>query len=331
MLTAVVGAVGAAVLLARPPATRDPASRSEASTRAAGVLADLSSVDYAARIGDGWVIVDGREKVLHITDSSGNVLRQIGRRGRGPGEFEYPQLVAVTDSLIYVAQLGRPELSAFDYDGHFVRQVPATAACGTGALELLAAAHTEVVAVRRCLEPPRRMRLQLERLIDGSLQPWGLADTIPFAAGGFIPMTYPLLALDDRRVLFGDGGTGCVRSIDLATSAASGATCLDWLPRLATPDSIRQDFRARTRGRVQDLDSLPRVLRIALLESALVTMVPIDPERFQWLRIDAAVQSKDAEPLGRPWSKASFLHRNTQLIVTEDDDGIHLEVIRVRP
>jgi hypothetical protein len=332
MGAALLGLAGSLLVLTRPAGTpsASDSDRRPATDTTAGILPDLSSVDDAVPLANGWVIVDGRERTLHVTDSQGNVRRRIGRRGQGPGEFQYPRLVAVTATRLYAAQLGRPDLSEFDHEGRFIRLVRSSAPCGIGAPEMLAGSATELLVLRRCTEPPRRIRLQLERLIDGELRPWGWTDTIPMPPGGQIPFSIPVMALDTEAVLIGDGGSGCLRRIRLADGVPSPPSCLAWLPRLVTSDSLRQALREQSRGRLQVPDSQPRLYRLTVFRDQLAALVPDQQEHVRWVLVGDGKTSAPLASIGPSTRELSFLSHDTQLIVTDTDDGIRLEVRRAQ-
>ena len=53
-------------------------------------------------------ILDGKEATVNVFDKSGKRLRNIGRRGQGPGEFEMPLgLQAISGRILIVASMGR--------------------------------------------------------------------------------------------------------------------------------------------------------------------------------------------------------------------------------
>ena len=41
------------------------------------------------------IIVDGRQRIIHAVDPSGNYLQQIGANGSGPGEYQFPGIVEI--------------------------------------------------------------------------------------------------------------------------------------------------------------------------------------------------------------------------------------------
>ena len=85
---------------------------------------DFGEVRAAARFRSGQIAVaDGKTSVIRFYDSTGTFLRQVGRKGQGPGEFQEIGLLWSTpeDSLLVYDLVSR-RLSTFDPSGTFVHQ-----------------------------------------------------------------------------------------------------------------------------------------------------------------------------------------------------------------
>lgn len=74
--------------------------------------------------GDTVVVVNGGSQEVRFYDGQGRFIRSVGRKGDGPGEFQFPSGVwCVGDSLeVWDGALRR--LSVFGHDGRFVRVAP---------------------------------------------------------------------------------------------------------------------------------------------------------------------------------------------------------------
>ncbi|HEV8125213.1 MAG TPA: 6-bladed beta-propeller [Gemmatimonadales bacterium] len=86
---------------------------------------DFGEVRAAVRMGSGQIAVaDGKSSVIRFYDSTGTFLRQVGRKGQGPGEFQEIGLLWSTpgDSLLVYDLVSR-RLSTFDSAGNFAHQV----------------------------------------------------------------------------------------------------------------------------------------------------------------------------------------------------------------
>lgn len=58
-------------------------------------------------------------QVLHY-DASGTLKQEIGRKGRGPGEFTFPTYMGMDDQHIYIFDLLTEQISTFTLDGTFL-------------------------------------------------------------------------------------------------------------------------------------------------------------------------------------------------------------------
>jgi hypothetical protein len=74
------------------------------------------------RKGNIWV-VEASAQEIRIFDPTGKHLRNVGRKGQGPGEFIYADGMALApDGLIWVHDPQNLRYSIFDQEGKFVRQ-----------------------------------------------------------------------------------------------------------------------------------------------------------------------------------------------------------------
>jgi hypothetical protein len=93
--------------------------------RIGGPSQDVDAYSVVATAPDGRLFIQDNSSstFLQSFDSDGRSLPDIGRRGRGPGEFEFARHVTIANDSIYVhdAVLGR--ISIFDLDGRFARSV----------------------------------------------------------------------------------------------------------------------------------------------------------------------------------------------------------------
>ncbi|HEX9935918.1 MAG TPA: 6-bladed beta-propeller, partial [Longimicrobium sp.] len=86
----------------------------------------LSNADQAVfdRDDNLYVLDRGNARVL-MFDRAGRFVRQLGRKGGGPGELEVPLSVAVlAGGWVAVLDLAHQNVSLFGADGRFVRTVP---------------------------------------------------------------------------------------------------------------------------------------------------------------------------------------------------------------
>lgn len=71
------------------------------------------------------VVLDHEARVLRIFDETGAFVREVGRPGRGPGEFSYPSALAWSPAgELWIPEPFEFRYSVFDADGEFVRTQP---------------------------------------------------------------------------------------------------------------------------------------------------------------------------------------------------------------
>ena len=85
----------------------------------------LYQVEGAHRLSDGRIVVANRSThELRYYDGSGNYLYSAGRKGQGPGEFEYIAWTAsCTADSVFAYDIVTRRLSVFDGQGKFARSV----------------------------------------------------------------------------------------------------------------------------------------------------------------------------------------------------------------
>ena len=88
------------------------------------IFGEVSSVAFDAA--ENLYVLDRPGGRVLVFDRGGRFLRQIGRKGQGPGELVVPMQLAIGgDGTVIVSDLGRPGYSLFRPDGTFVRNVVA--------------------------------------------------------------------------------------------------------------------------------------------------------------------------------------------------------------
>ncbi len=76
-----------------------------------GVLGDFA-VDDSGRVFMG----DGQQKTIDVFEPDGRYLTHIGRKGRGPGEFEVSPAINITSNRLYAVDYMTFRISAFSLD-----------------------------------------------------------------------------------------------------------------------------------------------------------------------------------------------------------------------
>ena len=73
---------------------------------------------------DGYVYVcDSRANNIKKFDSSGNFIKTIGREGQGPGEFNRPSRIAITNGRLFVWDSRNMRLCVLSPDGEFIKSL----------------------------------------------------------------------------------------------------------------------------------------------------------------------------------------------------------------
>ncbi len=74
---------------------------------------------------DNLYVLDGGASRVLVFDRAGKFVRQFGRKGGGPGEFQVPiGLMVQADGMVAVADLASRSYSLFQADGKYLRSVP---------------------------------------------------------------------------------------------------------------------------------------------------------------------------------------------------------------
>ncbi|MFC1734328.1 6-bladed beta-propeller, partial [candidate division KSB1 bacterium] len=71
-----------------------------------------------------YYVVEAGNKRIQKFDPDGTYLMTIGREGKGPGEFEYPNLIEIdSDNNIYVSEQVNHWLHIFSPEGKFIKRI----------------------------------------------------------------------------------------------------------------------------------------------------------------------------------------------------------------
>lgn len=183
---------------ARPGLAQDTVRLPSPERRLQGAPEELFTV--GSETGDDWELfsgvsgvafdADGNLYVLDrdaarvvVVDPRGRLLRQIGRKGGGPGELLFPVGLAVmSDGRVAVHDMSRGAISVFTPMGEFLHNVSTTGG-GFDSREIMAAASGVMVAGSRTTMPQRG-------------QPPAIRDDLPLFYSG-------LTRSDSLRPVFG--------------------------------------------------------------------------------------------------------------------------------
>lgn len=218
----------------------------------------FSNVAGVVRLGDGRVVVaDASTNELRVFDQAGDFVRKLGRKGRGPGEFDgLFKLVRVADTVGAVDRAGR--LQVFAPDGSLLRSV-ARPAFRVGALAFQGSYFADwTLLAFGYPEPPDLTRSRiLAPMTVGLVSPDGsdqrIIDTLPgvevVRTGGgpplpvqFAPQSYLVVAGD--RACGGYPVVWEVKCFDRKGRLVSRTT--RDVPRAPLPPDARAFYEAET-------------------------------------------------------------------------------------
>jgi hypothetical protein len=98
---------------------------SDAVTRFDGV--EFAGIAGAVRLPNGTTVVaEENGPRLHFFDTTGALVRSVGRRGDGPGEFQIPQFVGHTGDTVWVYDYAHSRVTRFDATGALLGTVNLT-------------------------------------------------------------------------------------------------------------------------------------------------------------------------------------------------------------
>ena len=91
----------------------------------AGAQADMFSQIAGVQVDDqGRIyVLDSQDCLIRVFDAAGNLTRSFGRKGKGPGEFEYPMGMSVSGQTLSVFDMGNRRISRFGLDGGSVGEI----------------------------------------------------------------------------------------------------------------------------------------------------------------------------------------------------------------
>jgi hypothetical protein len=155
---------------------------------------------------DRIYVLDVRERHVLVFDNSGKLLKTIGRRGQGPGEFQYAHqiLISAQDEII-VEDPRMRRLTYFSLEGEYIKTVSLSNA-DIADINIDSAGNILGIAV---IEEGDNPRYELKKF-SPNFEYLGTLDTAPYKvetlAEGLNPWGYGSLrfcVLEDGRVLSG--------------------------------------------------------------------------------------------------------------------------------
>ena len=209
---------------------------------ASGIVASIAGITDAAVGSEHWYILDRRARRVHVLTKEGEVVRAFGREGRGPGEFAFPEALAIHGDTVVVAEMQGGVIHLFDPGGEHLgdRRIDRFARLGPGVMGVESSDQGLVFLVV-CPDPPRGLeaRAVLERL-DGCTIELGARKNTTDGRGTIDVSFLPPMAVQNDAVLFGLTADPCLALNDFS-GGATGELCHDWLPQLPLSPEMQEE------------------------------------------------------------------------------------------
>lgn len=126
-------------------------------------IAGIGSLDISAE--GEFLIVDPLEARISLFSPSGELLQFFGRRGQGPGEFEYPAYARIDErGDIHVADMQRRLISIFSRSGELRRDIGLPTGLLPTGLEVVAQGEYWVPGTRTSFDEGENVLFKLDSL-----------------------------------------------------------------------------------------------------------------------------------------------------------------------
>ncbi|MHB1169600.1 MAG: 6-bladed beta-propeller [Longimicrobiales bacterium] len=290
-------------------------------------LPEAARVTDAHLRGSRLYVLDGLKQQVSVLDAtSGDLVRQFGRQGGGPGELQRAMALAVSPVGDTIAVLDQPTLSFFTESGTFIDRRTVLLPC-VSALATLAwteagifvsgncmASGTDTMQVRLWRLDDQRGATELAALpkytIDGT---WGTAFGWPRRMGE-----------TQNALLFGSGIDGCVLHVD-----GDGTREMCSPAEAQFSAEAPADFPAPMPGRpaLKWPDPLPVMWHATMLEDQLVLLRPFHQDSMVARLIDPDGTGRDL--FVASWD--GFVTCRSDACIWSDDtmDGARIRILRV--
>ena len=255
---------------------------------------------------DGTIFVSAIEPALiRQYDAEGNFVRDIGRQGQGPGEYQSPALGVLADGRLAVWDFRANRLSLFSRDGDYEESVTAESNIGgSEALHIDAGGSFHVLARAGFAEVAGQMTELHEYSLNGTLlgrvaipapDPAGAAFTLSFEGlqpfttrtlWAWSPLGYMVVGRNDRYDIELRDPAGVVHlSRDIEPVALAAGEHAEW-------DAFRDRFLFLNRDRSIPVESDP----IPSQKPYFRSIHAADDGRIWVWRYVAAVEREDILP-----------------------------------
>jgi hypothetical protein len=87
------------------------------------IFQPIRSVDVAVHPDGSIYIRNFQDAEVHHVSKEGKLIKKIGGKGKGPGEFTYPRFIRFAEGKLYVYDLLNAQISVFEEDGTFIERI----------------------------------------------------------------------------------------------------------------------------------------------------------------------------------------------------------------
>ena len=90
-----------------------------------GVFQPLKVSEVVVRPDGAFYVRNFNDSQIRLFGADGELVKTIGRKGKGPGEFTYPSNIFYDNGRLYVFDILTVKINAFDKEGEFIEAVTA--------------------------------------------------------------------------------------------------------------------------------------------------------------------------------------------------------------
>ena len=296
---------------------------------------EVLSVADADRHGSTWFVLDYRGAAVHRIGPDGALLGSFGRRGEGPGEFEYPEKLIVHGDTIVVWD--ENELRLFTPGGeHIADRSLHMDECASpvplvrGAASLSIGIVLLVDCFSRVGLSPRLKTMAWLVGSDGESRVLARYSSPSPRSIGLEFISSPVIASHPSGFLFGKAADDCLTVHGLGGSQEA-TVCHDWLERARVPpelaESLAQTGR-RTGFDIPETESLAPFADVFVSGSGSLVYVTVvaDEEGGLWQQLRSLQPDAGENGPDSPTAAMLFGSGDSVLGVWEDLEGTRIAV-----
>lgn len=293
------------------------------------VIPEILSIGGAVYKGGIWYLLDSRSSRVHRVNAEGRLLGSFGEAGHGPGEFQWPEALAIHGDTLVVAERLGGVLRLFDLDGsHIGDRVVRGADCAGPGTAGLASSPSGLVLQVVCLVDGARLEARLfpeDPELRRRMAQWTFGAS---RAPEEDPYLLPVITSHSQGILVGLAGDECLHVVG-HDGEHKRSECHDWIRRWPLPEGERanlQDLRARASAvgrRLAIPDELPPFDAVFRSGEVLVYRAMVAGSA-ELRRLVVQTDSGNEEVLSVPEAPFLFVSDGRALSAWEDMEGTRI-------